>query len=147
MRISDWSSDVCSSDLQVVAVEVLQLHEVEARRRLADRVEVEPFDGLLGGDDLVVAMAPAEAQQIVAQRLRQVAQVAVGVDAEGAVALRQLGPVGPVDQRTVGEGRRFPVPRLVELVLAKGVGPVRSEGRRVGKACVRTCRYRMAPYH
>src|SRR3546814_11271258 len=87
---------------------------------LADRVEVEPFDGLLGGDDLVVAMAPAEAQQIVAQRLRQVAQVAVGVDAEGAVALRQLGPVGPVDQRNVGEGRRFPVQRLDRKSVGEG---------------------------
>jgi hypothetical protein len=45
---------------------------------------------------LVVAMAPAEAQQIVEQRLGQDAElVAVGVDAERAVALRQLGAVGP----------------------------------------------------
>src|SRR3546814_17897636 len=91
---------------------------------LADRVEVEPFDGLLGGDDLVVAMAPAEAQQIVAQRLRQVAQVAVGVAAEGAVALRQLGPVGPVGLRNVGE---------------------RSEERRGGKVSAGTCKARWVP--
>src|SRR3546814_3868072 len=63
MRISDWSSDVCSSDL------------------------VEPLDRLLSGDDLVIAVAPAQAQQIVAQRLRQVAHVAIGLDAERAVEI------------------------------------------------------------
>ena len=59
----------------------------------ADGVDVEPLDRLLGRDDLVVAMAPAEPQQIVAQRLGQIAHVAIGVDAERAVALRQLGAV------------------------------------------------------
>ena len=49
----------------VMAVEVLELLEVEARRRLADMVEVEPLDRLLAADDLVVAMAPAEPQQII----------------------------------------------------------------------------------
>ena len=80
-----------------MAVEVLELLEVEARRRLADVVEVEPFDRLLAADDLVVAMAPAEPQQIVATRLGQDAQlVAIGVDAERAVALADsFAPSGP----------------------------------------------------
>ena len=66
----------------VMAVEVLELLEVEARRRLADMVEVEPFDRLFAADDLVVAMAPAEAQQIIEQRFGQDAQlVAIGIDA------------------------------------------------------------------
>ena len=66
----------------IMAVEVLELLEVEARRRFADMVEVEPFDRLLAADDLVVAMAPAEPQQIIEQRLGQDAQlVAIGVDA------------------------------------------------------------------
>ena len=72
----------------IMAVEILELLHVEARRRLADMVEVEPVDRLLAADDLVVAMAPAEPQQIVEQRLGQDAQlVAIVVDAERAVAL------------------------------------------------------------
>src|SRR5690348_12021000 len=47
----------------VMPVEVLELLEVESRRRLSDVVEVEPLDRLAAADDLVVAMAPAEAQQ------------------------------------------------------------------------------------
>src|SRR3546814_11158932 len=86
MRISDWSSDVCSSDLrarqqvavdaiecapdepfdargdeigkarvigfaQIMAVEIFELFEVEARRRAADMSEVEPFGRLRAADD------------------------------------------------------------------------------------------------
>ena len=76
-------------------------------------VEVEPLDRLLAVDDFVVAMAPAEPQQIVEQRFGQDAElVAIGVDAERAVALRQFGAVGAVDQRDVGIGRLGPAHRV-----------------------------------
>src|SRR3546814_8588662 len=83
MRISDWSSDVCSSDLVApkakVAVDI-GLAQAQPRRE----VEVEP-----------------------------------GLD--------------PLVPRAVGvEGRRR---------------NARSEERRVGKECVRTCRSRWSPYH
>src|SRR5690348_7802733 len=42
----------------VMAVEVLELLEIEARGRLADLRQVEPLDRLATADDLVVAMAP-----------------------------------------------------------------------------------------
>ena len=72
----------------VMAVEVLELLEVEARRRLADMGEVEPFDRLFAADDLVVAMAPAEAKQIIGDRLGKEAElVAIGIDAQRAMAL------------------------------------------------------------
>src|SRR3546814_6934362 len=78
MRISDWSSDVCSSDLcrqssivgfaQIMAVQIFQLLDVEARGRTADACNVEQFHGPFAGDDLLIAMAPAQAQQIVEHR-------------------------------------------------------------------------------
>ena len=105
-----------------MAVQAVELGEVEARRRAPDAVEIEPLDRPLGRDDLLVAAPPAQAQQIVAQRLGQVAHVAVGRDAERAVALRQLGAVGSVDQRDVGEFRHPPAERLEQLGLAEGVG-------------------------
>src|SRR3546814_11709408 len=85
MRISDWSSDVCSSDLDLGRLDIAQERDTpspqpcEMRRR-----------------------APAAAQIIAADR---------------AIAL-------------LGQLR-----------------PPRSEERRVGKACVSTCRSRWSPYH
>ncbi len=66
-------------------------------------------------------MAPAEPQEIVAQGLGQIAHLAIGLDPERAVALRQFGAVGAVDQRQVGEFGDRPVERLVDLGLAEGV--------------------------
>src|SRR3546814_19580494 len=88
MRISDWSSDVCSSDLH---------------RRL---------DGLL----------PYRATIFVKQRLGQFAELFRQRDCHDPVA-REL------------------VPRAPQLRL------YRSEERRVGKECVRTCRSRWSPDH
>src|SRR3546814_3027298 len=90
MRISDWSSDVCSSDL------------VEG----------------LGQDRIVIGIgrfhAPVKAVRPVADIIRRRKQLIVSLHGEAAVA-------------TIG-GRR-------------------SEERRVGKACVSTCRSRWSPYH
>src|SRR3546814_12386093 len=58
MRISDWSSDVCSSDL-VAAVVPAELGQAEARQAVrADRVDREQFLDLGGvgvGDRLAAA--------------------------------------------------------------------------------------------
>ena len=81
-------------------------------------------DHLLGGEDLLVAMAPAEAHQIVAQRLRQVAHAAIGLDAERAMTLRELGAVRSVDERDMRHLRHVPAQRLVDLRLAGRVGEV-----------------------
>src|SRR3546814_14440689 len=88
MRISDWSSDVCSSDL---TVHVGRVH------------------GLDGN----------------------------GVD-------RRLGATaaaGVVDPCCGAGGSRCRATRR------EGSGLMRSEERRVGKECVRTCRSRWSPYH
>ncbi len=75
-------------------------------------VEIERLDHLLGRKNLLVAVAPAEADEIVAQRLGQIAHGPVGVDAERAVALRQLGAVRPVDERDVRHLGHAPAERL-----------------------------------
>src|SRR5687768_11568443 len=68
---------------QIMAVEILELAHVEAGRGAADLRQVKPADRILPGDDLLVAMAPAEAQQIVEQGLGEDAEiVAIGLDAE-----------------------------------------------------------------
>src|SRR3546814_6384088 len=91
MRISDWSSDVCSSDLDPVFANM---------------------DGLIEyGEDYSLPFK-AHAGKVVATLYR------------------------------VGEGMPAAVRDLVADA-AEG----RSEERRVGKECVRTCRSRWSPYH
>ena len=109
---------------QIVGVQAGQPGHVEAGGAAADRVQVEPLDRLRGRDDLVVAMAPAQAQQVIAHRLRQKAHFPVRLDRERAVPLGQLGAVGAVDQRDMREDRRVPVERAVQLRLACGVHQV-----------------------
>src|SRR3546814_2537666 len=88
MRISDWSSDVCSSDL----------HGVQTRDVALDRTDAAVALELAGG------------------RLEaQVEQLFLGL----AQLLHETGVFERVE---------------------------RSEERRVGKECVRTCRSRWSPY-
>src|SRR3546814_20731921 len=95
MRISDWSSDVCSSDLlgfgEIRPGDGRVVDQVDHQQRHADT-------------DIVVAAARLDEQD----------------------------PVG-------GVGRELPGKHAT--------GAARSEERRVGKECVRTCRSRGSPYH
>src|SRR3546814_10625619 len=91
MRISDWSSDVCSSDLQ-------QDHEADQ-------------------DGLRRSLDQRDDQQDEPQRA----------------------------EARVHEGDR-PRRKLVAQYM-RGKEDTRSEERRVGKECVRTCRYRWWAYH
>src|SRR3546814_12539712 len=91
MRISDWSSDVCSSDLPAPATATGETAGLNAQdlNGLADRLQ-----------------NPDERQKLVD-------------------TLRALAAA-----RDSADGK-----------------PARSEERRVGKECVRTCRSRWSPYH
>src|SRR3546814_12216333 len=98
MRISDWSSDVCSSDLQRIATGKVKA----SLRRLGDlkRDEWQPQDSRIFP-----------------------------------------GMYAPV---LVSEGgRRVLRPMRYQC---RPEGKPRSEERRVGKECVRTCRSRWSPY-
>ncbi len=69
-------------------------------------------------------MAPAQAGEVVPQRLGQVAHLPVGLDAQRAVALGQLGPVRSVDQRDVAHLRHEPAHGVIDDDLAGSVGQV-----------------------
>src|SRR3546814_3218516 len=103
MRISDWSSDVCSSDLET-----------------ADH-------GNLAGDHDV-----GRALDAVDQRLATAVQV---------IELGFGNRIVDVDGR---EGQLALLRHLVQTVHASRG---RSEERRGGKECVRTCRSRWSQYH
>src|SRR3546814_6709266 len=103
MRISDWSSDVCSSDLlREAAAALVDLGQHQVR--------LDVF-GIVGNTGL---QAPGQQRN-----LFRPAGVAVGE--------RHVRQVGGAELEVEAEPR--------------------SEERRVGKECVRTCRSRWSTYH
>src|SRR3546814_17749728 len=117
MRISDWSSDVCSSDLLNGPV----------RARGSD---LRAGRGVREGDgETLVALERRLAGNLQRQRLAGLA----GGEAEGAA-----GEAAADEVRAVrGTGHR----------VVDGAGGGRSEERRVGKECVSTGRSRGSRYH
>src|SRR3546814_14573317 len=117
MRISDWSSDVCSSDLDAAEVEA-QGREPAGDEGLVQRV-----------DDLVVHRAAMLRMRVQHERDRGVAFLRMQVAAFDA-------SLGTVDDDL---GHRI-------LMTDRGAVAGRSEERRVGKECVSKCRSRWSPY-
>src|SRR3546814_20740210 len=118
MRISDWSSDVCSSDL-----------DEEVRHCRAT---------LLGdGGRRLLAALP---------RLR--IDLGAGTDLLEALDHYELaGPEALLDDPAVASDvARLHRAQLDRPVGADDIELRRSEERRVGKECVSTCRSRWAPY-
>src|SRR3546814_8151453 len=98
MRISDWSSDVCSSDLDKIAQHRSDLHglwklRVRGARRRPVVPLAQPLDAGLGGAD---PMAVAELDH---------GEAAPGADAEGFGPGRRLGGT-PLHQRREVEAAR-----------------------------------------
>src|SRR3546814_20226482 len=124
MRISDWSSDVCSSDLGRDADAGTV---VEHERRVAPEVE-----GMLAVDlDVRVAPDPVAFTGLLVEDRHLV--VVVGGDAIVVVLELHLAVGGPARARTLAAPD------------APAGGDARSEERRVGKEGVRTCRSRWSP--
>src|SRR3546814_11711516 len=117
MRISDWSSDVCSSDLQHGELE----HAAESRRvsGIQRRRPVSQHD-LPGLEASKIRDGHYEAVQ---QH-----QCAEGLQAERPCRERRI------------DDRKQALRRLAQQ-------QHRSEERRVGKECVSTCRSRLTPAH
>jgi hypothetical protein len=104
-----------------MGVEPVELFGVELGGGRGDVVEVEPLHQLRAAEDLVVAVAPAEAGQVVDDGLGQVAVVVVLGDAHRAVALGELLAVVAEDHRQVGVLRHHGAEGLQDVDLARGV--------------------------
>src|SRR3546814_16997789 len=120
MRISDWSSDVCSSDLAEAVPFVRLGRDDNAIAQLRGAGFGLAATVVRGGEDVFAARLP--------QRLVYV----LGAEGEGMDAA--LADACDLRLSIPGTGA---VERL----------HVRSEERRVGKECVSTCRSRWSPYH
>src|SRR3546814_17718218 len=121
MRISDWSSDVCSSDL-------CRLKRGLALRFLLDR-KLDDQDRVLGGqaDD------------------RDDANVEIDVGGQSPHHRKEDGAKYAERYNQKHGNRDGPV--LVESGQQQEYNKYRSEERRVGKECVSTCRSRWSRYH
>src|SRR3546814_11547129 len=123
MRISDWSSDVCSSDL--------------AETPAGQPVDIVPFDR---------RRTPARAgrtEHAFGEQHVEIRNLAARPHAADRPAR------WPRLARQARANRRRKTPRLLIAMRETRwhLGATRSEERRVGKECVRTCRYRWSPYH
>ena len=74
-----------------------EFFRVEARRRLVHVGDVEQADHLVDAKNFLVAMRPAQPNEVVEHRLGQVALLLVLADIDGAVALGQFRSVGTQD--------------------------------------------------
>src|SRR3546814_12994603 len=126
MRISDWSSDVCSSDLYLLW-SLLNRHF--SRDLSVRREDVRPSHIWRDIKDhalLRFQVGEAARHYNVLQKLSY------------AVVLFILLPLMVLTGLTMSPGMRAAWPWLLDLF--------RSEERRVGKECVSTCSSRWSPY-
>src|SRR3546814_19097811 len=126
MRISDWSSDVCSSDLPDVRRMLLQMKAVtEGARVLCYETAMHV--------DAAHHAADAEAREVAQDWVELSTPLVKAFCTDSAVEL------GSMAIQVYG-GHGFIKEHGIEQI-------VRSEERRVGKECVSTCRSRWSPYH
>src|SRR3546814_17533546 len=115
MRISDWSSGVCSSDL------------------------VDAFRWETGADGVILWVKDAPRGPLVGQTITSIAERGhYGVDGQAAGAFEKRAPFRDARFRVAGTGGASGDWRI------SGV-PFRSEERRVGNECVSSCRSRWSP--
>src|SRR3546814_18568376 len=137
MRISDWSSDVCSSDLHsppesgVIA------------RSASGALETVPWVRVVNLSRALEEIAEAQYWRI---GLMGDTETTLGSTLDGSKVALVLGSEGDGMRHNVMEHcdvlAKLPIsPRMESLNISN-----RSEERRVGKECVRTCRSRWSPY-
>jgi len=113
---------IVSGCTHVVPVEVFQFLEIKPGGGLTDCIHAEPFDHVVQGHDLFIAMAPTETGQVVAHCLRQIPQLAIGLRAGSPVTLGQFCAIRAVYQRDVGHLGDCPSESLENEGLSCGIG-------------------------
>src|SRR3546814_13942126 len=124
LRISDWSSDVCSSDLRFV--------EGASHDNYVDNPRIPHY---------IACYADAETSN-------QVISINGGVLIGPSLATEDwhLNPTGIFLTSSGLDGVRFRRVNVIGAVLL-GCNTTRSDKRRVGQECVSQCRFRWMPYH
>src|SRR3546814_13431426 len=141
MRISDWSSDVCSSDLERTSTMTIIAISISS--------ELDFGSWFCGFDMLAYDAGTGSAKAAGPNR----------VSAPLITSRRYRAARWGVDEwYLVTPHQKFPQPSILWRRIHDPIAPLkqpsqtrrdrsRPEERRVGQECVRTCRYRWAPYH
>src|SRR3546814_6492454 len=155
MRISDWSSDVCSSDLlhdgSTVYPGVVAC--LEALQAAGKRTIILSNSGTLRAASMErlarLGIPPALYEDFVTS-----GEVARSFLAAAPAELRAAGSLGPLHCLPLGSPAGSALMAGLDIIEATSVGEAdfllvasRSEERRVGKECVSTCRSRWSPYN
>src|SRR3546814_15833049 len=125
MRISDWSSDVCSSDLDSTHDAE---NELDEEWRLHQPL-IDEIGQIVEMADVIAFML--ELATLSSHCLKYISYILERVPEDIVVAAENIGLL----------------PIMLPLGDALGRIEERSEERRVGKECVNTCRSRWSPYH
>src|SRR3546814_18795889 len=135
MRISDWSSDVCSSDLvrsewtSVIEEDLGEM--IEAGQRIG--AAVAQMDQRIG----MQITLPPDAKRV-KPNLDTSKPHCIVVDGSGVRYMRESGAPTDICRKMLERNRQ--VPAVPSFMIVD-----RSEARRVGKECVSTCRSRWSP--
>src|SRR3546814_6012631 len=153
MRISDWSSDVCSSDLIVLLVEreetasfaPIAIGGGQARGEESRGLgEQEPLVDVVGKGICLDALCRPLIEGVFRLIHRPFYRLGAALDLE----FRNIAPSRTIDRGS--QQRHLFDPRCQFHAVCRGIDDAffeRSEERRVGKECVSTCRSRWSPYH
>src|SRR3546814_17679540 len=134
MRISDWSSDVCSSDLLISPIEEDETPGDEDRTRGNPELRNEKAWGVDVGYERSLGSRGIFGVNFFYRDITDLIE---------HVMIEDLGDGNLYTPRNIGDGQTWGV----ELDFSAQLTAFRSDERRVGKECVSTCRYRWWPYH
>src|SRR3546814_20579236 len=125
MRISDWSSDVCSSDLG-------KDHKKRPRQKPGHLPTEQEQTAISASCQHLVQHSPEIPRILEADH--------TGISHLPTLGIEENNPRWPKQIEALQQG-----PIIIRIL--RHIRLHRSEERRVGKECVRTCRFRWSPYH
>src|SRR3546814_18675261 len=145
MRISDWSSDVCSSDLAFALLSTLKawvgyqaLAAAVAREAGAtDAAEARHFDSIVNKTRRDFERDLGDVTQLLGTLTRELHII---VELRGPTTLKMSSK-----RRDIEATRRLAA-NVLKAIAPLSVTLLSSEERSVGKECVSTCRSRWAAY-
>src|SRR3546814_13092979 len=139
MRISDWSSDVCSSDLHSVTFRPEQVKSATGNRGTFDPGN----PSILESRAATAGQVPTGAQPEPKYRGNVERKGEQLSKAERIMRQRVMSKIGAFSEVKPIKERAKEMSAGWQGKLVQG----RSEERRVGKGCGSTCRSRWSPYH
>ena len=105
-----------------MAVHMFELGEVKTGGGPTNGAEIEEIDHFFHREKFLIAMAPAQPHQIIAQGLGQIAHGLIGFYTQSTVAFGQFCTIGPMNQRNMCHFRYVPATGLIDLGLAGCIG-------------------------